>query len=50
MSKPKLLIQARILIIFFMIALLISGLTAIPLVWEVNILRNLFGTGTWLAS
>ena len=50
MSKPKLLIQARILIIIFIIALLISGLTAIPLVWEVNILRNLFGTGTWLAS
>lgn len=50
MSKPALLTRVRILIIFFMTALLISGLTAIPLVWEVNILRNLFGTETWLAS
>jgi hypothetical protein len=33
-----------------MVALWISGLTAIPLVWEVNILKPLFGNGTWLAS
>lgn len=42
--------RVRVLIIFFMIALAISGLTAIPLVWEVNILKTLFGNGTWLAS
>ena len=50
MSKISLQTQVRVLIIFFMIALSISGLTAIPLGWEVNILRNLFGNGTWMSS
>jgi hypothetical protein len=38
------------LIIFFMVALSISGLTAIPLAWEVGILRHYLGAGTWLAA
>jgi len=48
----KITYQTRIrgLIIFFMIALSFSGLTAIPLVWEVTVLRDLFGNGTWFAS
>ena len=50
MDKKSLQIRVRSLIVLFMIALSISGLTAIPLVWEVTILRNMFGNGTWLAD
>lgn len=50
MAKRILEKRIRYLIIFFMIALSISGLTAIPLVWEVGILRNYLGQGTWFAN
>ena len=50
MNNALLQTRIRLLITFFMIALSASGLTAIPLVWEVNILKSLFGSGTWLAS
>jgi hypothetical protein len=38
--------RVRILIIFFILALAISGITAIPLVWETTVLKGLFGEGT----
>jgi hypothetical protein len=50
MAKRILEKRIRTLIIIFMIALSISGLTAIPLVWEVGILRNYLGPGTWFAN
>jgi hypothetical protein len=50
MAKRILEKRIRTLIIFFMVALSISGLTAIPLVWEVGILRNYLGQGTWFAN
>ena len=36
----------RGLLVFFMIGLLLSGLSAIPLQWEVGILRTFFGSGS----
>ena len=50
MAKSVLEKRIRYLIIFFMAALSISGLTAIPLVWEVGVLRNFLGPGTWFAN
>lgn len=43
-------LRARInyLLYFFIFALFISGLTAIPLQWELGLLNRLFGQGTWL--
>ncbi len=41
--------RVRALIIFFMIALAISGLTAVPLQWELSILNRLFGTQSLIA-
>jgi hypothetical protein len=48
----KISLQARIrfLLIFFICALTASGLTAIPAQWETEILKQLFGTGTWLSN
>jgi len=42
--------KVRVFIVLFMIGLTLSGLTAIPAQWETEILRNLFGTGTWLGN
>ena len=50
MSKAILEKRIRYWIIFFMIALSISGLTAIPLVWEVTLLHDLLGPGTAFAN
>lgn len=36
----------RCWLIFFIIGLLISGITAFPLVWELEILNNFFGVGS----
>lgn len=40
--------RVRILILFFIAALLLSGLTAFPLQLEANVLLQLFGPGTWV--
>jgi hypothetical protein len=50
MSKAQLEKRIRALLIFFMAALAISGLTAIPLEWGVSLLVKWFGTGTWMLS
>jgi hypothetical protein len=50
MSKIVLERRIRFLLIFFMIALSISGLTAIPLDWGSNLLVKFFGNGTQMAS
>ncbi len=44
LSDP--LVRVRALLIFFMIGLALSGLSAIPLQWEVEILKSLFGSGS----
>ena len=50
MAKGILEKRIRTWIIFFMVALSISGLTAVPLVWEVTILHNLLGPSSWFAN
>ena len=50
MARGSLEKRIRFLIIFFMIALSISGLTAIPLFWEVGLLHKFLGFGTWFAN
>ncbi len=40
--------RVKFLLWFFFAALLISGLTAFPLQWELEILQNLFGSGTFV--
>ncbi len=42
--------RVRLLIIFFMMALVISGITAIPLQWELSILDRLLGMQSFAAS
>ena len=40
----------RVLLAFFMLALVASGLSAIPLQWEVELLNQWFGTGSFMQS
>lgn len=42
--------RIQYILIFFIIALAISGLTAIPLQWESSILYRMFGEGTALGA
>jgi hypothetical protein len=42
----SLLTRIRALLIFFMIGLVLSGLSAIPLRWELEIIKPLFGTSS----
>ena len=42
--------RIRFLMIFFMIALALSGITAIPLVWEIGLLNRFFGSGSFLSQ
>lgn len=46
-TNPLYLIRA--LLLFFMIGLILSGLSAVPLQWEVGILQPLFGSGSWFS-
>jgi hypothetical protein len=40
--------RIRLLLAFFMLALIVSGLTAIPLQWEVALLNRWFGVGSFM--
>ena len=40
--------RIKYLLLFFAAALLVSGLTAFPLRWELDILQRLFGEGTFM--
>ena len=42
--------RIRVLLVFFMIALVLSGLSAIPLEWGSTLLVQRFGHGTWFAA
>jgi hypothetical protein len=50
MDKIKRLRLVRLLLVFFMLALAVSGLTAIPLRWELDLLALLAGPGSVLGS
>jgi len=47
-THKGLLIRIRLFLALFVVALVVSGLTAVPIVWEVNILEKLFGEGTFM--
>jgi hypothetical protein len=49
-EAQKLEIQVRALLIFFVAALLVSGLTAFPLRWELRLLDRWVGPGTFVAD
>jgi hypothetical protein len=42
--------QIRLLLAFFVVALVLSGLTAFPLPWELRLLTSWFGEGTKTAA
>lgn len=42
--------RIRLWLIFFIGALLISGITAFPLIWEVNVLHQAFGSASALGA
>jgi hypothetical protein len=42
--------RIRCLLVFFIVALMLSGITAFPLVWEAGVLDRLLGTGSQVAS
>lgn len=50
METRRLRNRIRAFLVFFVIALVVSGLTAFPLKWEVDILLGLLGPGTFMAS
>ena len=50
MDTDRLRQRIRYILIFFVVALVVSGVTAFPLKWEVDILLKLFGPGTLVAS
>jgi hypothetical protein len=50
METRRLRRRIRALLVFFAVALVVSGITAFPLKWEVDILLDLIGPGTFVAS
>lgn len=50
MNQGKHIFRIKVLISLFMLGLIISGLTAIPLVWEIELLQKYLGIGTWMDS
>ncbi|HEY2981827.1 MAG TPA: hypothetical protein VGJ22_11645 [Anaerolineales bacterium] len=42
--------RIRALLILFMLGLVLSGLSAIPVRWEIQVLQSLFGAGTWFGD
>ena len=46
LTAPQRLRYVRLLLGFFIAALLLSGLTAFPLAWELRVLNSWFGEGT----
>ena len=47
---PASLKRIHTLLIFFMLGLILSGLSAIPLQWELELVRPLFGTSSWISN
>ena len=50
MTNRQLLFRIRCLILFYMAAILISGITAFPLRWELGVLCQWFGEGTFVGN
>ncbi len=49
LSSPD-LVKIRLMLVFFILALLVSGITAIPLIPEIDLLFSWFGPGTVIQS
>jgi hypothetical protein len=43
-------VRVRMFLVVFMVGLTLSGLSAIPLRWELEILYPLMGSGSWLSE
>ena len=50
LTDKQLLFRIRGLVLFYMCAILASGLTAFPLRWELDVLCRWFGDGTFIGS
>ncbi len=50
MDTARLEKRIKFLTIFFIIALAVSGITAVPLRWEIDLLDRFIGQGTWMQS
>jgi hypothetical protein len=50
MEADRLRRRIRVLLVFFVVALVVSGVTAFPLKWEADILLKLAAPGTFVAS
>jgi len=50
MNEKQLLFRIRGLILFYMVALLASGITAFPLRWELDVLCRWFGEDTFFGN
>ncbi len=48
MGIHRLYKRVRLILLFFLVALVASGVTAFPLRWELTLLNDLLGQGTWL--
>lgn len=48
MECERLRRRIRYLLAFFIASLIVSGLTAVPLRWEAEVLHNAIGEGTWM--
>jgi hypothetical protein len=48
METKRIRTRIRYLLALFTLALVISGLTAMPIRWEIDILQALIGEGTWM--
>ncbi|MBU0491121.1 MAG: hypothetical protein KKA73_20630 [Chloroflexi bacterium] len=42
--------RVRVLLVFFVVSLVVSGLTAVPIRWELEILQGFIGEGTFMES
>jgi len=50
LTKNQLLFRIRCLVLFYMVAILASGITAFPLRWELGVLCRWFGEGTFFGD
>lgn len=50
LQNQRRLLQIRLLLGLFIVALVLSGLTAFPLVWELRLLTSWFGDGTMIGT
>lgn len=50
MEAQRLRRRVRCLLAFFILALVLSGVTAVPLTWEMSILESVVGEGAWMGQ